>query len=122
MPNKVYIKVLEEGPWPKTPWFIEVLSIFTPAANPDFDELYTQVRVWLLEVSIPEGLPCREIGLNERMEPLVAAPIGRNYGVWVDGPEKIDWPEYETVDAELFSRSWHKVECALTYKHKRTGA
>ena len=111
----------EEKPYTEIPWFVKVLAVFIPSGNPDFDVLYRQVSVWLLEVSVPDGLPRREIGLNEQMEPIVAGPIGRNYGTWVDGPEKLDITAYEATDAALFNSAWQKVENKLYLKHKNSG-
>jgi len=121
MADNVYIKVPEEKPYTEMPWFIKVLSVFIPSGNPDFDELYPQVNMWLLEVSVPDGLPRREIGLNEQLEPVVAGPIGKNYGTWVDGPEKLDISAYEATDAALFSSAWQKIENKLYFKHKNSG-
>ena len=121
MAEKIYIKVSEDKPYIEMPWFIKVLAVFIPSANPDFDALYQRVSVWLLEVSVPDGLPRREIGLDEQMEPVVAGPIGKNYGTWVDGPEKFDIAAYEAADAALCSSAWQKIENTLYLKHKTSG-
>ena len=104
--SKVYIEVPENEPWPKLPWFLKILTLIIPAANPDFDPLYPKVRFWLLEVSVAEGLPQREIGLDIDRKPIVAGPIGRNYGVWVDGPSAIDWKQYAEIEEALFTKLW----------------
>ncbi len=121
MADKIYIKVPEEKPYPEMPWYVRALAMFIPSANPDFAALYPKVNVWLLEVSVPDGLPRREIGLDEQMEPIVAGPIGRNYGTWVDGPENLDITDYEVTDAALFSSAWQKIENKLYGKYRDSG-
>ncbi|MFX5693339.1 hypothetical protein ABTE17_21910, partial [Acinetobacter baumannii] len=79
----------ETVPWPVLPWYASIgyriLSAIIPKANPDFEHLYPKVKRWLLEVEIPARLPKREIGLDKDGNVLASAPIGRNYGFWVDG-------------------------------------
>lgn len=119
----IYIEVKDDEPWQKPPYLVslvlKVISAIIPMANPDFEKLYPEVRVWLLEVALPEGLPQREVGLNKSRDPIVAGPIGNNYGFWVDGPEPVKWEDYPKVEPLLFKESWEKVAQKLQDKPKR---
>ena len=68
--------------------FETIISIF-PQANPDFDDLYQNVKYWLVEFE-DDGQPCREVGLNERREPITIGPYRNNKGFWTDNNLKQD--------------------------------
>jgi len=116
MKERVYIEVKSE-PWPKpTFWKLAIMktlyAIF-PKANPDFEDIYPEVRSWLLEIELPSGLPRREVGLNETGNPIVAGPLGRNYGFWVDGPEPVEWQNYPKVDEGELQLHWAAVSTKM---------
>jgi len=77
-------------------------------ANPDNERLYPRVSRWLLEIETDDGIPTREIGLDEHGNTLLAAPDHRNWGFWTDEPEfpNADWwlEEQPSSEDDFLSR------------------
>ncbi len=63
------------------------------------------VREWLIEFG-DDGLPWREIGLDESGAPVLAGPDARNYGFWLDTNMTIKDFDGEPVAEEEFERIW----------------
>jgi len=70
--------------------FIESLSKFLPAANPDYDDKIKLVTHWIVEFEVNTGLPNREIGLNDADEVIMTLPDKSNYGYWTDNHLKLN--------------------------------
>jgi hypothetical protein len=92
-----------------TPWFITLLKLLLPRANPDFDRKYDQVVEWWIEVD-ELGEPRREIGFDRNGEPVVIGPIGRNSGVVTDSGAVFTEDEFgKSVDRWEFERLWTRL-------------
>lgn len=59
------------------------LTTIIPKANPDFDQKIDEVRYWLVEFD-NEGIPEREIGLDQEKQVILKMPYKDNYGYWTD--------------------------------------
>ena len=97
--------VAESGFWSK--WIEKVLLQIVPLASPDFHEKYEEVSLWWLELNEDEE-PQRELGFNARGEIIVAAPIGRNYGVWTDGGPRC--VGFDAIEEKRFMEAWNNFE------------
>ena len=90
-------------------WKIRVLRVllfFIPSANPDVEKFYPQVRKWALEVA-DDGMPQREVGLNQEGEPLFCIPNEKNTGFWTDmAAMKFSREDPEQMDEVEFERLW----------------
>ena len=62
---------------------IFLLGLIFPKANPDFDRVLAKVHDYLIEFD-DNGIPNREIGLDNFGKVLFIAPWKRNRGFWVD--------------------------------------
>ena len=116
----IYVKTtLAIGPWEEPIWWkkiiINILTFLIPKANPDFDHLYKNVRLWWLELD-ENNYPQREIGFDENNTLLVAAPIGNNYGFFTDSGESIESSDYELIEQYQFINAWE--EFSNKYDHK----
>ncbi|MGJ5818633.1 hypothetical protein [Paludibaculum fermentans] len=106
---------LGTGPWPLTkPGPIErvlvrLLSATIPAANPDFDPLFENVRMWWVEID-PAGVPQRELGFDEQGQIIVAAPLGDNFGFFTDSNMTFSPNEHPTVLNASFESAWAEFE------------
>ncbi|HEX4909945.1 MAG TPA: hypothetical protein VFV64_04210 [Permianibacter sp.] len=74
-----------------------------PAANPDFEYLYEDVSVWWLELD-ENGIPVREIGFNLSGQPIVAAPLGENFGVFTDSA--VPCNGFNLLNESQFNEQW----------------
>jgi hypothetical protein len=73
------------GPWEKLPKSVlfRVLTFWIPKANPDFEDTFSEVEYFWLEID-DSGQVQREIGFNKSGEPVTAAPLGKNLGIFTD--------------------------------------
>ena len=78
--------------------------------NPDFDDLYPKVETWLIELDEETSVANREIGLDSKKEPIVLAPWGCNFGLWVDSVVNLKQIAYEELTEEEFEMKWIKIE------------
>lgn len=118
MTNNTYIRIPNPGALPKEPWYMKVLGKLLPASNPDFEDFYQKVQFWVLEVGLVDGAPLREVGFDSDGLPIVAGPIGRNRGLWVDSHTKIILLGKETVSPDYFVDAWRKIQNQFYYKHR----
>ena len=81
--------------------------------NPDFDDLYPKVESWLLELDEESNMVNREIGINEGKEPIVLAPWGCNFGLWLDSVVNMEQIEYTETTEEEFERLWMELKDEL---------
>ena len=105
-----YVKTtLATEPRKESKWLektiIKFLYLILPRANPDFDNLYDNVRLWWLELD-ENNIPQREIGFDIKNTAIVLGPIGNNYGFFTDSGEKIDENDYEKIDSNQFISTW----------------
>lgn len=84
---------------------LRAIFFFIPRSNPDHEKLYPQVAKWFLEVD-KNGVPNREVGLDENDQPLFSAPNDRNFGFWTDGNKTFDEKELECSTKEEFETVW----------------
>ncbi len=78
--------------------------------NPDFDDLYPEVDSWVLEVDDDTNRTNREIGIDKEKEPIVLAPWGCNYGLWVDSVVSMKQIEYTETTEEEFEKLWMRLK------------
>ena len=83
--------------------------------NPDFDDLYPQVNWWLLEIDIDTNKVNREVGLDKDKNPIVLAPWGCNYGLWIDSVAALDRIDYENMTEVDFEEQWVKIKDRLEH-------
>ncbi len=106
---KYVVTSLCTTPIPKLNWWknilVKFLYLIIPKANPDFEHLYTNVRLWWLELD-ENNFPQKEIGFNEKNKIIVAAPIGNNYGIFTDSDEEINKNDFEEINLEQFMNAW----------------
>ena len=89
--------------------FIKFLSHIIPKANPDFEHLYQNVRMWWLEIEA-KNIPQRELGFDEKGNVIVAAPISNNYGFWTDGGGQIESENMTLISRDEFVKAWDSFE------------
>ena len=109
-----------------------ILSYFIPKGNPDFEALISEVKEWLVELN-EEGVPEREVGINQNGVPIMKMPWKKNYGFWTDSNlkrgdfENLFQPE--EIEASVFEDYWntygglgfHQMKLS-NFMIKRTGA
>lgn len=83
--------------------------------NPDFDDLYRYVDCWYLEIDGYTKKVNREIGLDKDKKPIVLAPWGCNYGLWVDSVVALDRIEFEETTEAAFEEKWIAIEEKLAH-------
>lgn len=122
--NKTYVQfnepsinnqVKEDGPikrfFKKT--LIGALKTIIPLANPDFDNKIPEVKYWLVECD-SNGVPEREIGLNEEEQVILKMPFGKNYGYWTDNNLLLnDFKERfgaSEINKEYFEQKWKQLD------------
>ena len=88
-------------------WAVRLLRRLVPAANPDSERLYGDVRLWWVEVD-SGGVPQREIGFGSGGETLVVGPLEENMGFWTDSPMVFPDPDTEQIDAAAFEAHWSR--------------
>lgn len=99
-----------------------VLSAVLPHANPDFEELFDEVRTWWVEVDEVSGLPLREIGFNASRDPILAAPFRDNLGFWIDSDMTFDSTDHENVKGADFEKLWHQFEQTWFSRERESAA
>jgi hypothetical protein len=94
--------------------FGKALKAIIPKANPDFDNLIVQkVECWKVEFDLENNETSREIGLDSDGNPIVAMPLGNNYGLWTDNNLTLE--DYESfnptrITAGNFEKDWQIVK------------
>jgi hypothetical protein len=68
----------------------KILTKLIPKANPDFDEQIQNVKEWILEVDDEDGMPMREVGLDDKGNAIMIMPWKENYGFWSDSLFSVD--------------------------------
>lgn len=99
------------GPWPELSLIqkliVNVFLFWIPKANPDFEESYTKVHYFWLEID-EKGDVTREVGFNNADEPITAALFENNFGIFTDldgSPSPLESP----VDRADFERAFSAV-------------
>ncbi len=84
-------------------WWERLTSFET--ANPSYRGKYHLVRCWLIEFD-EEGIPGREIGLEETDAVVMAGPSEIDLGFWLDA--NMRYPDFtgSPVAAEYFEKMW----------------
>lgn len=72
---------------------IKFLQLILPAANPDFENIFSNIKYWKIEFDLKENLTSRELGFDKNDNSIFAAPFRNNYGNWVD--EHLTLSNYE---------------------------
>ena len=91
------------------PLLEKVVRAIIPAANPDLEPLYGDVRLWWIEID-QDGTPQRELGFDASGAAIVAGPIGKNMGFWTDSPMRFLSSENELVSSQAFVQAWSSCE------------
>jgi len=89
------------------PILSRVMRALIPAANPDFESRFADVRLWWVEID-DHGVPQREIGFDVAGRAIVLAPDERNTGFWTDSPMVFSSQEMEAVDQASFDSAWER--------------
>ena len=89
------------------PILSRALRALIPAANPDLESKFAEVRLWWVEVN-DLGVPQREIGFDMAGKAIVLAPDNRNTGFWTDSPMVFSPQECEAVDQASFDSVWER--------------
>ena len=84
---------------------LRALLFFIPEANPSYRHKIHLVKEWLVEFE-EEGMPCREIGLDQFGKPLLVGPVEMNYGLWHDTDMKLGNFDGEEVSKIMFEKMW----------------
>ena len=91
------------------PFLEKVVRAIIPAANPDLEALFSDVRLWWIEVN-EDGTPQRELGFGASGAAIVAGPMGKNMGFWTDSPMRFVSGENELVSNQAFALAWSSFE------------
>lgn len=93
---------------------IKILFFIFPVANPDFEDIFDLVEVWLLEFEEKDKVPFREIGLDINGNVIAKMPYLDNYGYWTDNNFKytdfISKCKYTIISKEEFENEWDSFE------------
>jgi hypothetical protein len=98
-----------------------LLRLVLPVANPDFESLYPSVQLWWVELNA-SGVPQREVGFNASGEPVVAGPLGQNFGFWTDSPMTFSVGEHPQVAEQAFAEVWASFERRWNAHHASSAA
>lgn len=74
-------------------------------ANPNYRGKHYRVRSWLIEFD-EDGMPWREIGLDENNAVVLAGPSKDDYGFWLDTNMRYSDFTGEAVAEEYFENLW----------------
>lgn len=85
---------------------LRFILFFIPEANPGYRNKMHLVREWLIEFD-ENGMPYREIGLNQTGEPILAGPDERNYGFWLDADLTLKDFEGKEISKDEFMKIWN---------------
>jgi len=95
------------GPWRESPndkhILFRILTFWIPKANPDFEAKLSEVEYFWLEID-DGGQVSREIGFSKSGEPVTAAPVGKNLGIFTDlegAPKPLGTP-VSAADFDLY--------------------
>ncbi len=88
-------------------WFEHFVNYFAvkfeSKVNPDFHDKYDNVVYWWLELN-KERIPVREIGFDRSGKAIVAAPVGRNKGLFTHCKPKVEG--FYPVEMYQFVGQW----------------
>ena len=93
-----------------------ILRAIIPAANPDFERSYESVRKWWIEIG-SGGVPQRELGFDDQGEVIVAAPVGKNFGIFTDSNATFVVEDHLFVAPSLFEAAWSSFENRWAKRH-----
>lgn len=88
---------------------VKILGFVLPKANPDFEDLYDNVKKWKIEFNISKNYTERELGFDKNENLIVIAPYKSNYGFWTDNNLTLD--DYKNfkptkITKEEFDNDW----------------
>ncbi len=92
-----------DGRKPRT-WRDRIASSID-TANPNYRGKCHLVRAWLIEFD-DDGMPWREIGLDENDSVVLAGPSESDYGFWLDTNLRLADFTGEIVTLEFFEKFW----------------
>ena len=104
--NLIYLRSNKATNWEKPGKFV---SFFLKrlSSNLGYEKAFPDLHEWLIEFD-DDGMPDREIGLDESGAPILAGPNERNYGFWLDTNMTIDDFEKDVIDKEYFESKWYE--------------
>ena len=97
--------------FPPPDWRIKLTKVvfcFIPAANPDSERLFPEVKQWFLEVD-DDGSSLREVAVDAEARPLFRSPEGRNTGFWTDSDAKFTDADLAPASEQEFEALWAKA-------------
>ncbi len=77
----------------------------TAGRFPSYREKYHLIRSWLIEFD-DEGVPGREIGLDDNDAIVIAGPSAIDYGFWLD--THMRYPDFtgDLIAPDYFEKMW----------------
>jgi hypothetical protein len=86
---------------------LEVIARGRRWASPDFEERYEAIERWYCELSSPDGVVSREVGVDANGKLVLLGPIGRNAGMLVGIPLGSIVSAGTSASRERFEKQWH---------------
>lgn len=109
--------LLFKSPWEKAENikfnFIErIIFALKLSSNPDYDRNKINDAIyWIVEFD-EDGIPIREIGLDENDNVILKMPYKKNYGYWIDNNMKyqdfISHFDAKKIDEKYFNEKWQE--------------
>ena len=93
---------------------VRMFFSFVPRTNPGYESKFHLVSEWLIEFD-DEGLPNREIGINQNGEPVIAGPSEENYGFWLDTNMRIADFCGDPLTRDEFEMAWKEAVEKIFY-------
>lgn len=84
---------------------LDRLSAWLDSANPNYRGKHHRVHCWLIEFD-EQGMPWREMGLDENEAVILAGPSKDDYGFWLDTNMCYSDFTGERISEEYFENLW----------------
>src|SRR5690606_28769510 len=117
--------LLFKSPWEKAENikfnFIErIIFALKLSSNPDYDRNKINDAIyWIVEFD-EDGIPIREIGLDENDNVILKIPYKKNYGYWIDNNMKyqdfISHFDAKKIDEKYFNEKWQEYLIVFFYR------
>ncbi len=106
-----YIRTTKGTNWSKQKLISKLFGILTFPfqANPGYDSKFHLIKEWLVEFD-KNGIPMREIGLDDKGLAIISRPDEKNYGFWLDTNMKITDFENNQIDKNFFEEKWNEYK------------
>lgn len=108
-----YIRTQLATDWPEPSGGLFATLLRRVSANPGYGPHLHRVAAWLIEFD-DDGIPGREIGLDETGRPVLAGPDDENYGFWLDTTMTLVDIGGESIPQATFEETWNAWNAANT--------